>query len=257
MKLWFLCIFSTACIFAVPPKGIPPELLEAYTDGGESPVVYHYFDDSTACKGVNYYSKNQVNQLIKRAKKKKRNYYGRTDKWLYQLLDRHHDLIKGKTVAVMGSVEPWYEAVVLAYKGHPYTIEYNKLETNDSRLKLVTVEDFKKNPQKFDVIISISSFEHDGLGRYGDPLDPNGDLRAMQECLEMLNPQGKLILSVPVGGGCLVWNAHRIYGRQRLPKLFRGWNLIDYSGPDLNALLEGPAEDQYKQPIFLLEPSGP
>lgn len=31
----------------------------------------------------------------------------------------------------------------------------------------------------FDVAISISSFEHDGLGRYGDPLRPLGDMNTM------------------------------------------------------------------------------
>ncbi len=32
----------------------------------------------------------------------------------------------------------------------------------------------------FDMALSISSFDHDGLGRYGDPLDPVGDLKAMR-----------------------------------------------------------------------------
>ena len=32
-----------------------------------------------------------------------------------------------------------------------------------------------------DVIVSFSSLEHDGQGRYGDPLDPDGDLVAMKE----------------------------------------------------------------------------
>jgi len=27
----------------------------------------------------------------------------------------------------------------------------------------------------FDMVFSFSSIEHDGLGRYGDPLNPNGD----------------------------------------------------------------------------------
>ena len=34
-----------------------------------------------------------------------------------------------------------------------------------------------KEIEKYDVCLSISSFDHDGLGRYGDPLDPSGDLR--------------------------------------------------------------------------------
>ena len=34
--------------------------------------------------------------------------------------------------------------------------------------------------ERFDVVLSISSVEHDGLGRYGDALDPDADLHAMR-----------------------------------------------------------------------------
>ena len=37
----------------------------------------------------------------------------------------------------------------------------------------------------FDVALSISSFDHDGLGRYGDPLEPDNDLRAMRVATDM------------------------------------------------------------------------
>jgi hypothetical protein len=40
----------------------------------------------------------------------------------------------------------------------------------------------------FDVVLSISSFEHDGLGRYGDPLNPDGDMAAMRSTRRLLKP---------------------------------------------------------------------
>ena len=43
----------------------------------------------------------------------------------------------------------------------------------------------------FDVVLSISSFEHDGLGRYGDPLNPDGDLAAMRSTRRLLKPGAK------------------------------------------------------------------
>ena len=39
---------------------------------------------------------------------------------------------------------------------------------------------FEKNTDTFDSVVSFSSIEHSGLGRYGDPLDPDGDLKTMQ-----------------------------------------------------------------------------
>ena len=43
------------------------------------------------------------------------------------------------------------------------------------------------------------SFDHDGLGRYGDRLQPDGDLLAMQTVAAVLQDQGLLFLTVPVG----------------------------------------------------------
>ena len=59
-----------------------------------------------------------------------------------------------------------------------------------------------------DVALSISSFDHDGLGRYGDPLRPAGDLRAMSLAWRVLKPGGHLLLTVPVGPDVVVWNLH-------------------------------------------------
>lgn len=54
--------------------------------------------------------------------------------------------------------------------------------------------------------------EHVGLGRYGDPLDYDGDLKAVAELYRVLAPGGRLLLVVPVGGEARIqFNAHRIY----------------------------------------------
>jgi Caenorhabditis protein of unknown function, DUF268 len=43
------------------------------------------------------------------------------------------------------------------------------------------IEQWEHERTLFDAGFSISSFEHDGLGMYGDPLDPDGDLKAMRK----------------------------------------------------------------------------
>jgi len=66
--------------------------------------------------------------------------------------------------------------------------------------------------------------------RYGDPIDPDGDMRAMKEMKvlcsfrhhhrtsrvtrhnqTLVKPNGLLILGVPVARDAVVWNAHRLY----------------------------------------------
>ena len=45
----------------------------------------------------------------------------------------------------------------------------------------------------------MHTVEHIGLGRYGDPLDPSGDSKAIAELKRVLAPGGSLIFVVPVG----------------------------------------------------------
>ncbi|VDM34294.1 unnamed protein product [Toxocara canis] len=71
-----------------------------------------------------------------------------------------------------------------------------------------------------DFVVSFSSIEHSGLGRYGDPLDPIGDLREMQKIQCLLKRGGLLFIGLPVGVDAVVFNAHRIYGRLRLAMMF-------------------------------------
>lgn len=176
--------------------------------------------------------------------------YSTTDSWLYKILKRH--TIANMSVAIMGSIKPWYEAVCLAYNGIPVTLEYNVIEPSDKRLKMLHINDCFNHPQ-FDAAFSISSFEHDGLGRYGDPINPFGDLKAMQNMKKILKKDGLLFLAVPVGKDKLVWNAHRVYGEIRLPHLLDGWELIDQEGFDENLYKQDRGTDGSYQPVFVLK----
>jgi ubiquinone/menaquinone biosynthesis C-methylase UbiE len=72
--------------------------------------------------------------------------------------------------------------------------------------------------------------EHIGLGRYDDPLDPRGDLVAMQELQRVLSINGDLLFVVPVGGTPkIMFNAHRIYSYDQIIGGFPQLNLISFS----------------------------
>jgi len=90
------------------------------------------------------------------------------------------------------------------------------------------------------------------LGRYGDPINPNGDLEAMKKMKSILKLGGILFLAVPVGQDKLVWNAHRVSGKIRLPLLLKGWEVLNMFGYD--RILFG--ENNWKnicQPVFVLK----
>ena len=176
--------------------------------------------------------------------------YGITNRWLYDCLESHP--VRGKSVAIMGSIRPWYEAIALTHGGSPTTIEYNDPKYDHPDIKCISVPEYWKSPTLFDSAFSISSFEHDGLGRYGDPIDPWGDFRAMNEMKQMIKKDGLLYIAVPVGIDKVVWNAHRVYGEIRLPLLFSGWEIIKSEGFSEEELRLDYGNGGPHQPMFVL-----
>ena len=75
----------------------------------------------------------------------------------------------------------------------------------------------------------MHTVEHVGLGRYGDPLDPEGDLKAMRELERVLAPGGSLLLAVPIGKPKLMFNGHRIYAYSQIMDAFAGLELREFS----------------------------
>jgi len=156
-----------------PPRDIPADLLNEFTLNNRIAVQYRYIDNTSFIDNHKFYNRRDIDDYIDKIRKGETFYYGRTDNFLRQAFTQFP--IKNKRIGIIGSQKPLYESFVLAYHGIPITIEYHKIETDDNRLSLLTVEEFEKNPQQFDAVLSISSIEHDGLGRYGDPINPEGD----------------------------------------------------------------------------------
>lgn len=220
-----------------------------FLSGGIKLENWYHNDTSTHLKNFSF---NDVENMILKAKQKKQGEsYGNTDTWLYEALESCP--ISNKTVAVMGSILPWYESIVLANEGFPTSIDYNKTYYDHPSIKQITITEYWKNPYQFDCGFSISSFEHDGLGRYGDPIDSNGDIRAMREMKSIIKKNGLLYLAVPIGLDKIVWNAHRVYGNIRLPKLLHQWEVIGTVGMEENLLNTDFGVSGAYQPIIVLK----
>lgn len=97
--------------------------------------------------------------------------------------------------------------------------------------------------------------EHVGLGRYGDRLDPEGDLKAIKELKRVLALGGSLLFVVPIGGHPQIqFNAHRIYSYNQIKSYFAEFELREFSlirdyahggGLVLNATEETSNEQEY------------
>lgn len=206
------------------------ELINEYTFNGLIPLKYNIIDNSTIqCQNEinNNFNEPMFNQYLLDAKNKKQNYYGMTDEWLYQCLEKYP--VKDKTVCIFGSANPWYEAILIEFGATQcIVVEYSKRISFNEKIKYITPNELCKDT--YDVGVSISSFEHDGLGRYGDPIDPNGDLKTMLQCKNIITKNGLLILSVPIGLDTICYNVHRIYGEIRFPYLIDKWEPVETFG---------------------------
>lgn len=243
-----------------PPRKIPEELLNGFTLGGRIPIK-DFFINKKQERSIKTFTREQVNKAIKLAKNKKGRNYPDTDKWLYEALDKYP--VKNKDVVVFGSCWPFYEGICIYYGVKSVTtLELNKRISEDERIRTFTLDEYDnwcletEESCLFDVAISISTFEHTGLQRYGseDKLDPFGDIKSMYRCYSMLRENGILFLAVPTGKDCLFYNAHRMYGTLRYQILIDSnyWEVLDKYGWDNDKFIHN-EDDYHYQPLFVLQ----
>ena len=173
-----------------------------------------------------------------------------------EVLKKYRSVVAEKRGLVLGSQTPWAEANLLGFGArHVQTIEYYPTECNGTRhgacdkLNVVTptvayekhlaavAKSAKRGKSTDDALhdfaFSYSSYAHDGLGRYGDPIMPHADFESVQKVWCMLKPGAIFFLAFPVSKASdfLIFNVHRIYGPKRLPIITAGFDVIDVIGP--------------------------
>jgi hypothetical protein len=241
----------------VPYRFIPKELLQSYTMNNKIPVL-DMFLDGTKKNGI-VWNNNYIDDYIRRFtpdniknNREGASSYG-NDVCINLLFAFEKYKITNMKVAVVGSETPWIESILINLNNTVTTIEYNVPDAKYNNLECKDYFDFFKNStDAFDAIVTFSSIEHSGLGRYGDPLDPDGDVKAMNTIHKNLKRGGILIWGAPVGKDALVWNAHRIYGELRLPIIFQGFNEVEWINSDKEDLFERPLNSQLYQPVVVL-----
>jgi hypothetical protein len=88
-------------------------------------------------------------------------------------------------------------------------------ETGHANIKFIRadlmVED-ASHQQIADSVSCLHAIEHFGLGRYGDPIDPNGHLAGFENIVKIMKDGGTLYISFPIGTNPGVYfNAHRVF----------------------------------------------
>jgi len=77
-------------------------------------------------------------------------------------------------------------------------------------------------------VSSICVVEHVGLGRYGDPLDPQGTEKALEELKRVVAPSGDLYVSLPIDDSDREYfNAHRVFAEETALRMFEPFEVVE------------------------------
>lgn len=76
---------------------------------------------------------------------------------------------------------------------------------------------------------ALCSLEHFGLGRYGDPIDPEACFNCFENIQRKLAKGGHLYISLPIGKEKVHFNAHRCFYPQTIIECFSGLQLLEFS----------------------------
>ena len=95
--------------------------------------------------------------------------------------------VRHASVLVMGTENPWVECLLVNEGARLVTtFEYGAISVEHPRMRAslgqtVAVDFLAGSFEPVDLVVSYSSLEHSGLGRYGDALNPDGDRDAVAQ----------------------------------------------------------------------------
>ncbi|GHT82956.1 hypothetical protein FACS1894137_02900 [Spirochaetia bacterium] len=239
-----------------PPSTIPESLISDFTMGDKIPLFYFYRNDTVPNEKKLHITAERYKESLKKIEKRTFKYFGDEVNAFYDALEKYP--LSGKSVLIWGLADCNCEAIALGYNASKvYVVDYNKPICDHPLIEVLTHGELIAKNIRVDFAFSYSSFEHDGLGRYGDPIDPNGDIKAMQDAHDKLNNNGILFLGVGLGKDALCWNIHKIYGKYRLPLLLKGWQCLDvfdsYKYIDKQLPFDVEQDGYYRRSVLVLK----
>ncbi|CCD70400.2 Methyltransf_11 domain-containing protein [Caenorhabditis elegans] len=241
----------------IPVDTIPADRLEEFTLYNYTALGSFYKNDKNSKEGERPRNWDKLSELIKMPRQQLGGLaYGKDGVSMFDAMQAHR--LDNMSGVVIGSMQPWVEVSALrSGVSKVLTVEYNNLTIQEefkNRMSAILPIDFVTNwhqyAGKFDFAASFSSIEHSGLGRYGDPMDPIGDIREMLKIKCVLKPGGLLFIGFPLGTDAIQFNAHRIYGSIRLAMMMYGFEWIDTFSGDSEQPNDLTSERLHAAPLF-------
>lgn len=241
-----VCFLQLPTVFAVDPESNLNlakkllgeenyEIVDSYMNDGQARFIQRDLETYTALNTRESFRYIEEKRLFcgrdKYAEAGCVNTYFFQDLWAARLVGRHrptnHFDIGSRIDGFIGHLLSFLDKVTL--------IDIRPLEIPIPGVEFVQADAMNLNTIPDGSIESLSalcSLEHFGLGRYGDPIDPEGCFKAFDAIQRKIKPGGFAYISVPVGWEHLEFNAHRIFYAKTIAGSFDKMNLVEYSITD-------------------------
>jgi len=110
-------------------------------------------------------------------------------------------------------------------------VDYRPLKANLPGLTCIAgdILDLPFPDESVKSLSCLHVIEHIGLGRYGDPIDPRGSIKAAIELQRIVSADGNLFISLPIGRERVCFNAHRVHAPATVLNLFSQMTLVEFS----------------------------
>jgi hypothetical protein len=240
----------------IAPRDPPAKLKDWYTMGGRADFQTWYFNDEQQQNSAEKYIWGRT--VMQDFMDQPNICGGYNQTHCDYMIKKHAKWISNLSGIVVGSQSPWAEAALFnAGARKIVTIEFRHVVTDYPNYsgqlpsEVAKIYLASKWPG-VDFAFSFSTLEHDGLGRYGDELNPFGDLESLARIRCLLKPGGILFLGVPFAPEAVIWNAHRLYGRERVALMLLGWDVLDIAPADCDMDSEEARGSFACQPIVVL-----
>lgn len=182
-------------------QDIPAECLDDYSMNGKVDIQEWWIEDTFLGKQAKISVKSKEEYVSKALKE---DFEGRGDYMQLYPITLFHVLqnvrqVRNISVVVIRSESPWIS--IASEEKNFTTLEYGHIESNHPKINTMTPEKFQWHIQMvFREVWCYSSIEHSGLGRYGDSLNPFGDIMTVARACCVTKKRGSLTLGVSSSG---------------------------------------------------------
>lgn len=137
--------------------------------------------------------------------------------------------IEGKNILNIGSYRNFIIGLSSAFKVTTIDVRETPSEVLNETFVHSDVTNMTFPDNSFDIVISLCSLEHFGLGRYGDEFNLEADVMAVRQIKRVLKPEGRYFFSTTITRAhpSILFNADRIYNLQKIHGFTEGMNCVD------------------------------